>query len=555
MSNEEDDERAAHLALLGQVIAHKFKLVRLLGAGGMGAVYEAEDVLLKRRVALKLMKPEVARNKSMAERFIREGRAANAIDHKNIVRVFDLAMDEENSSLFIVQELLSGESLAEKLQREHKLSVGETVVILDSVLEALQFAHEKGIVHRDIKPDNVFLHRGPDGEIVPKIIDFGISKVTAEQQEGLAKTQTGTALGTPYYMSPEQIRGDSDIDHRADLWSAGVMAFEMLTGRRPFTGDNYNMLIINIITSPAPDATAVDPSVPYAISQVIARSLKMDRAQRYETARALREALDEAVLESGSRSSQVIALTPSPVRPAAVPATTSGKSKVDPIIAGADSLAALSVEPPTPSATTNGKSSVIYAVGALVVGLAIAGGAVALRASNAGSTASQAARAPQTTAAPPPETTVAARPQPSIAAQPHIVAAQASAQPQAPAPVTVQPASLGRGSRSRSARGTTATGPAVTTAVTTANAAAVNAATAAMTVATATATERPQEDPAAQPARRAPPERAPEPESAASNTTANSAGSSANSGSTTSSGPRRFRFVTTYPGAQNPGTQ
>jgi len=112
-------------------------------------------------------------------------------------------MDEESSSLFIVQELLSGESLAEKLEREHKLAVGETVVILDSVLEALQFAHEKGIVHRDIKPDNVFLHRGPAGEIVPKIIDFGISKVTAEQQEGLAKTQTGTALGTPYYMSPE----------------------------------------------------------------------------------------------------------------------------------------------------------------------------------------------------------------------------------------------------------------------------------------------------------------------------------------------------------------
>lgn len=341
--SEERTEREQHEAMIGQVIARKFQLVRLLGAGGMGAVFEAEDTLLKRRVALKLMKPDVARSRAMAERFIREGRAANAIEHRNIVRVFDLAMDEESGSLFIVQELLCGESLAARLEREQRLTVAEAVVVLDSVLDALQCAHDKGIVHRDIKPDNVFLHRGEDGSIVPKIIDFGISKVTSAQQEGLSKTQTGTALGTPYYMSPEQIRGDSDIDHRADLWSAGVMAFEMMTGRRPFNGDNYNMLIINIITSPPPDASAVEPSVPHSVSEVIKRSLMMDREQRYSDARSLREALDEAVLESGARVTNVIPLAPASMKPAAK-TEHAGTPMIE-----ADSLASMTVDPPPPT--------------------------------------------------------------------------------------------------------------------------------------------------------------------------------------------------------------
>ncbi len=540
--SQDDDEKAQHEALIGQVIAGKFKLIRLLGAGGMGAVFEAEDVLLKRRVALKLMKPEVARNKSMAERFIREGRAANAIEHKNIVRVFDLAMDDEQGSLFIVQELLHGESLAERLDRESKIPVGEAVALLDSVLEALQFAHAKGIVHRDIKPDNVFLHRGPDGELIPKIIDFGISKVTAEQQEGLAKTQTGTALGTPYYMSPEQIRGDSDIDHRADLWSAGVMAFEMMTGQRPFVGDNYNMLIINIITSPAPNATAVDRSIPSAISQVIARSLKMDRKDRYDSARALREALDDAVLETGERSSEVIALKPATLRPSAPSAT----SKVDPSIIAADSLVAMTVEPPSPARAEKPRSAAIYAVGALVVGLAIAGGAVGLRSNQPAQPT--VARAPVATNASPPETTVATqRPaqQPSpnagtpvantVAANPATTATpSAVATTGAPSARTVR-TRTGSGAAAVAAAPTstaTATGPTTPTAQPVAPQPHVEPAV------TVAATAQP-ERPAAQPAQ---PERPAQ--NAQPSQTAEPSGTSESSGSAQ---PRRFRFVTRYP--------
>ncbi len=536
MSND-DEERAQHEALLGQVIANKFKLVRLLGAGGMGAVYEAEDMLLKRRVALKLMKPEVARNKGMAERFIREGRAANAIEHKNIVRVFDLAMDDEAGSLFIVQELLSGESLAERLDREGKLPVGDAVVILDSVLEALQFAHGKGIVHRDIKPDNVFLHRGADGEVVPKIIDFGISKVTAEQQEGLAKTQTGTALGTPYYMSPEQIRGDSDIDHRADLWSAGVMAFEMMTGRRPFIGDNYNMLIINIITSPAPDATAVDPAVPSAISQVIARSLRMDRAHRFESARALREALDDAVLESGARSSHVIALTPASVRSMPPPAAI---KKADSAVIAADSLVAMTVAPAPPPERAQ-RSPAVYALGALVVGLAIAGGVVGLRSNQGDSSASRAAAASSPVSnAPPPETTIAIRPASTPSAAAVAAPAQAANPAVVPAPVATAPVAASRGARVRSATASptvanaapTPAQPTVEPAVPAAQPRVepvVPAAQPRVEPVVAAAPSAPVERPAAQPER---------PAEAPATPPANSTGPAQ---------PRRFRFVTNYP--------
>lgn len=549
----DDAELAQHQALIGQVIANKFRLVRLLGAGGMGAVYEAEDLLLKRRVALKLMKPEVARNKSMAERFIREGRAANAIEHKNIVRVFDLALDDEAGSLFIVQELLVGESLADRLDREHKLSVADTVVIMDSVLEALQFAHAKGIVHRDIKPDNVFLHRGADGEIVPKIIDFGISKVTAEQQEGLAKTQTGTALGTPYYMSPEQIRGDSDIDHRADLWSAGVMAFEMMTGQRPFSGENYNMLIINIITNPAPDATAVDPSVPSAISAVIARSLKMDRAQRYSDARSLRHAFDDAVLEADSRTSQVIALQPAPIAPA--PSRATGAAAIP-----ADSLVAMTIEPGAPRGDANKpRSPAFYALGALLAGLAIAGGAVGLSAnhSNNASSASIASSTPAT-AAPPSATPVTPAIAPS--AQQPAANTQPNGSVTAPVPNTQQnapqttaavgtgtpaaPAVGVRGARTRVGSSATSAGPSTAAPESAPTVAAAQPERPAGTQPAQTAQPEP-ERPAVAP--RAEPERPAAQTTPAAENTGSSSAPSGESASPSGAQPRRFRFVTGYP--------
>ncbi|MBL8679339.1 MAG: serine/threonine protein kinase [Myxococcales bacterium] len=537
--SDEAHERESHEALIGQVIARKFRLVRLLGAGGMGAVYEAEDLLLKRCVALKLMKPEVARNRAMAERFIREGRAANALDHPNIVRVHDLAMDDEGGTLFIVQELLSGESLADRLDRDGRVGVADSVAILDSVLDALAYAHELGIVHRDIKPDNVFLHRMPDGSVVPKIIDFGISKVTSAQQEGLAKTQTGTALGTPYYMSPEQIRGDSNIDHRADLWSAGVMAFEMMSGQRPFQGENYNMLIINIITNPAPEASAVEPSIPQAVSEVIKLSLMMDREQRFSSARAMRLALDEAVLESGARVTNVIPLTPAPIRVAAK--TEKQGSPMSP----PDSLAAMSIEP-APIAPVSKRPGRAPLVGALLVGVLGVAGVGAWRAS----VVSQAATSTATPNTPPvvppravPETRVVAA-QPPTTPPPTNAAQNSGAEIQNAAPV---PAAVAGGARAggnrRGAARTTATSTGTTE--TPSNSATATPSTPTVAATTPTPTERPAADPPRQP----PPERPaananPTGESPATNPAGASAGNGENTGGTQ---PRRMRFTTRYP--------
>ncbi len=308
MSAAEAQKPDPERAIVGSVIARKFRLVRLLGVGGMGSVYEAEDLLLGRRVALKVMKPEIVSNDGLVQRFVREARAADSIQHKNIVRVLDLASDDESGQFYIVQELLSGESLADRLERERSLSTRDAVEIMGPVLDALAAAHERGIVHRDVKPENVFLHRD-GGAIVPKLIDFGISKMS-EGGAGLAKTQTGTALGTPYYMSPEQVRGDSSIDHRADQWSAGVMLFELLTGRRPFLGENYNLLILKIMTDRAPRADEVSVSVPTAVATVIARALEPDRTQRFASTRALRDALDRAIAETPEERLAAVAHDP-----------------------------------------------------------------------------------------------------------------------------------------------------------------------------------------------------------------------------------------------------
>jgi serine/threonine protein kinase len=559
--SDDASERASHEALIGQVVARKFKLIRLLGAGGMGAVYEAEDMLLKRCVALKLMKPEVARNRQMAERFIREGRAANALDHPNIVRVHDLAMDDEGGTLFIVQELLSGESLAERLDRDGRVGVADSVVILDSVLDALAYAHELGIVHRDIKPDNVFLHRAPDGTMVPKIIDFGISKVTSAQQEGLAKTQTGTALGTPYYMSPEQIRGDSNIDHRADLWSAGVMAFEMMSGQRPFNGENYNMLIINIITNPAPDAHAVDPSIPLAVSEVIKQSLMMDRDHRFATASAMRMALDEAVLESGGRVTNVIPLTPAPIRPAA-----KTEKQGSPMVP-ADSLAAVSLEPGL-VAPVEKRSSRAPLVGAVLAGLVGLGGVVAWRASvasgasvaQASAQANAAASASVRAAAQPPSTpTIAgnvASPSPTtgtVAAPTQNTGAQIQNAPTV-APTLAEAPRAGRNGRGTRATTATSTGTAQVAPTTTAPTTTVATAPTAPTVPTVPAVQPAQTATTpvvatADPPRPAAVERPAAPanptgESPAAAPSGASAGNGENTGGTQS---RRIRFTTRYP--------
>jgi hypothetical protein len=267
---------------VGTVLASKYRLDRVLGEGGMGAVYEAVNTWTERRVAVKLMHGEVARDSSMVERFFREARAAGKVGHRNIVEVLDMGFDEASGAYFLVQEFLDGQSLRDRVDQGAALSLREIFEVLVPVMEALSAAHRAGVTHRDLKPENIFLQRVA-GRVVPKVIDFGIAKVATDAAVSSSLTRTGSVLGTPYYMSPEQARGEKDVGAASDVWAMGVLWFELLAGRYPFDGDNYNALLATILTEAAPSLASVAPGVPQSLSAVIDCALEKNRAQRFSS--------------------------------------------------------------------------------------------------------------------------------------------------------------------------------------------------------------------------------------------------------------------------------
>ena len=208
----------------GEIIEGKYRIIRLLGEGGMGAVYEGENTLIPRRVAIKVLHAGVAENKVTVQRFEREAQAAGRIGSEHIVEVLDLGT-LESGDRFMVMEFMDGDSLAERLENVGKISAEDLCPLAEQMLDGLQAAHNAEIIHRDLKPDNVFLlkSRGGTTDFV-KLLDFGISKFNAmSNEEGFSMTKTGVMMGTPYYMSPEQAKGSKAMNHRADLYSIGVI--------------------------------------------------------------------------------------------------------------------------------------------------------------------------------------------------------------------------------------------------------------------------------------------------------------------------------------------
>jgi serine/threonine-protein kinase len=287
---------------VGDVLASKYKLEELLGSGGMGHVYRAVNQLVGRSVAIKTLRKEHASNELIRERFLREARAANLVSHPNVVNVLDIG--DDGGTPFIVQELLRGEDLGNYAQRNGgKLKLEEVVDLLCPVIDAVAEAHNKGVVHRDIKPDNVFLAR--DGKkIVPKLLDFGISKVRSSDMK---QTEVGMLMGTPAYMPPELLQGARDADARSDVWAFGVMLFQLIAGRLPFEASDAPRLFVAIATTNAPRLVDVDPTVPVDVSLVIERCLRRLPDERYPTAaelaRDLRHCIEgDAVEPTGKRS-------------------------------------------------------------------------------------------------------------------------------------------------------------------------------------------------------------------------------------------------------------
>ncbi len=256
----------------------------------MGAVYRARDLLSDRLVALKRLHPELASDGTAVRRFQREARIAGRTGHPNIVEVLDIGFAEDGAP-YMAMELLRGRNLATVLRKERRLSAGTVARTMVQVLDALSIVHGQGVIHRDLKPDNIFLHRPGDGapEVV-KVLDFGVSKVRGADPDLTTLTRTGVMVGTPHYMSPEQARGTKAVDHRVDLYACGVILYESLCGERPFRGDNYHALLQAILAS-SPTRASVLADLPSALVRLVHRCLASDPAERYESAAALRQEL------------------------------------------------------------------------------------------------------------------------------------------------------------------------------------------------------------------------------------------------------------------------
>ncbi|MBX3161961.1 MAG: serine/threonine protein kinase [Deltaproteobacteria bacterium] len=263
-----------------------------LGQGAFGTVFRAAHPLIGKVVAIKVLARRFSVDPEMVSRFVAEARAVNQIRHRHIIDIFAFGQLEDGRHYYVMEHL-DGETLDARLERDGRMSLAEALPILRAIARALDSAHAKGIAHRDLKAENVFLGREADGGVFPKLLDFGIAKLLAPDDGLKHKTRTGTPVGTPYYMSPEQCRG-RDVDHRTDLYALGVLAYLMLAGEFPHDADDYMSILIKQMSDhPAPPST-IAPELPAAVDEAIAWLMKKDPADRPSHARAAIQALEAA---------------------------------------------------------------------------------------------------------------------------------------------------------------------------------------------------------------------------------------------------------------------
>lgn len=271
----------------GDVIMGRYRLVSLLGMGGMGSVWRAEHLQLQSEVAVKLLDPSIADDEHVLGRFLLEARAAATLRNRHVVQIFDYGVEEGNA--FIVMELLHGETLGARIERLGVLPVEEAVRFMCQVMRAIAPAHDNDIIHRDLKPDNIFITSDEEGEYA-KVLDFGVAKVkSGSLGDAGVKTQTGMMVGTPYYMSPEQAKAKS-VDHRSDIWAIAVITYEAITGQRPFGGESFGDLVLNICTQPVPLPSTI-AQVPRGFDEWFVHGTQRDVEKRFRSTREMAQEL------------------------------------------------------------------------------------------------------------------------------------------------------------------------------------------------------------------------------------------------------------------------
>ena len=401
-----------------------------IGEGGMGVVYLAEQPEIGKAVAIKVLKPEVAEDPEHLKRLIDEARTVNAIHHRGIIDIFGFG-DTQHGRQFIVMEYLEGEPLDAHLHRRGRLTPQETVSILDEALSALGAAHMAGVVHRDLKPGNIFLTMQSDGTRYVKVLDFGLAKKALVPYGQAAQTQY-RPIGTPEYMAPEQARGDP-VGPRTDLYAMGVIAFELLTGDLPFNGPSLVEILIKHMQEPPPHAALVDRSVPQSLDALIVEMLAKKQEDRPPSADAVRQRLKQISRELAEAGTQLRELPPQAERPTLTPLTQPPvRAKLLPAAGSSGEVSNTARVSPTapdlaPSSRPRRGRWIGAGVGLLVLG-AVAGGGWLMRQS--------AQTKPRVEADPPPPSGVAASPAPALPPLPPPVASKVVVGPR-PRPVEV----------------------------------------------------------------------------------------------------------------------
>ncbi len=292
----------------GTILEGKFRVVQEIGRGGMAVVYEAENIDIGKRVAVKILSPELIASRIVRERFIREARSAAAIHSPYICEVYDSGMYHERP--FLVMELLDGESLYDRMTRIRQLKITTCLKVLRHIVRGLSKAHQAGVVHRDLKPENIFLTRDTEGRLLAKIVDFGLAKFyegrDGADDRNIRLTREGALFGTPAYMSPEQARGQGEVDHRADLWALGCIVYECLTGRTVWdVQEGVAMILAQIARGQLPNPSTYRPDLPETFNAWFERALNPDLNQRFQTGREFIDTLEVALTVEGEPVSSV----------------------------------------------------------------------------------------------------------------------------------------------------------------------------------------------------------------------------------------------------------
>ncbi len=274
---------------VGRTAAGKYKLVRLLGEGGMGAVYEAQHSVVGRRFAIKFLHPELAGNTEIVARFQREAQAAGSLENENIAAVVDAGTADDGAP-YLVMEYLEGEDLAHLLVRTGPLPAPRAAYIMIQACRGLAAAHERDIIHRDLKPENLFVCKRNDGSDLVKVLDFGIAKLHVGGS-GTGLTHTGATMGTPFYMSLEQARGAKEVDHRSDIYSLGVILYEILSGAKPHPGESYNEILYHVISNEPTPLDSVRVGLPAGLATVAHKAMAREAGDRYASVVDFMEAL------------------------------------------------------------------------------------------------------------------------------------------------------------------------------------------------------------------------------------------------------------------------